>query len=155
MPLVDFRKKIRFFSFVFRRNFEVRTFSRWVSIRGTKFFLRDIQKLFFLQNVHLGPIRWIPKLFFKIWIFIVEICILSWDFWVIFEKLAHAEHTRKWFLSHTEHTRNWFHRTLSIRRLNFYVCSASGKILTVFICTAMLSIQGNAFIAPCAYEEMI
>jgi hypothetical protein len=28
-------------------------------------------------------------------------------------------------------------------------------MLTVFTCTAMLSIQGNDFIAPWAYEEMI
>ncbi len=67
IPLVNFQKKILFFSFDFRQNFEVRTFSRWLSIRGTKFFWRDIQKFFF-QNVHLGPIRWVPKLFFKIWI---------------------------------------------------------------------------------------
>ncbi len=46
MPLVNFRKKIRLVSFDFRPNFEVRTFTRWLSIRGTKFFLRDIQKIF-------------------------------------------------------------------------------------------------------------
>ncbi len=46
MPFVNFRKKICFFSFDFRQNFDVRTFTRWLSIRGTKFFLRDIQKIF-------------------------------------------------------------------------------------------------------------
>ncbi len=56
---------------------------------------------------------------------------------------------------HTEHTRKQFHCTLSIRRRNFRVNSASGKMLTVFTCTAMLSIRGNDFIAPWAYEEII
>ncbi len=47
MPLVNFRKKFRLVSFGFRQNFEVRTFTRWLSIRGTKFFLRAIKKIFF------------------------------------------------------------------------------------------------------------
>ncbi len=51
-----FLKKFRFFSFDFRQNFDVRTFPRWLSIRGSKFFLRDIKKIF-LQNLHFGPIR--------------------------------------------------------------------------------------------------
>ncbi len=68
MPFVNFRKKFRFFSFDFRQNFDVRTFPRWLSIRGTKFFFRDIQKIFFL-NLHFGPIRWVPRRFFKILIF--------------------------------------------------------------------------------------
>jgi hypothetical protein len=39
MPLVNFqKKKFRFFSFDFCQNFEVRTFSRRLSIRGTKLF---------------------------------------------------------------------------------------------------------------------
>ncbi len=86
MPLVNFRKKFRLVSIDFRQNFEVRTFTRWLSIHGTKFFFRDIQKCFFFQNLHYGPIRWIPRRFFQILIFfIVEICILITDFWVIFE----------------------------------------------------------------------
>jgi hypothetical protein len=55
MPLVNFRKKCRFFSFDFRQNFEARTFSRLLSIRGTKFFWRDIKQKKFLQKVHFGP----------------------------------------------------------------------------------------------------
>ncbi len=46
-PFVNFRKKFHFFSFDFRQNFDVRTFPWWLSIRGTKFLLRDIQKNFF------------------------------------------------------------------------------------------------------------
>ncbi len=56
MPFVNFRKKIRFFSFDFCQNFDVRTFPRLLSIRGTKLLLRDIQTIFF-QNLHFGPIR--------------------------------------------------------------------------------------------------
>jgi hypothetical protein len=72
MPLVNFRKKIRIVSFDFRQNFEVRTFTRWLSIRGTKFFLRDI-KIFFFQNLHCGPIRWVPWRFFQILIFFLKV----------------------------------------------------------------------------------
>ncbi len=57
-----------FFSFTFRQNFEVRTFPRWLSIRGTNL-VKEISKIFFLQNVHLGTIRWVPKRFIKICIF--------------------------------------------------------------------------------------
>jgi hypothetical protein len=68
MALVNFRKKIRLVSFDFRRNLEVRTFTRWLSIRGTKFFW-EISKIFFLQNLHYGPIEWVPKRFIQILIF--------------------------------------------------------------------------------------
>jgi hypothetical protein len=50
MPFVNFRKKFRVFSFDFRQNFDVRTFPRRLSIRGTKNFLRDIQKKFFFKS---------------------------------------------------------------------------------------------------------
>ncbi len=46
MPFLNFHKKFRFFSFDFCLNFYVRTFPRWLSIRGTKFFW-DISKNFF------------------------------------------------------------------------------------------------------------
>jgi hypothetical protein len=69
MPLVNCRKKFRLVSFDFCQNFEVRTFTRWLSIRKTKFFLRDIQKFFFSQNLHYGPIRWALRRFFQILIF--------------------------------------------------------------------------------------
>ncbi len=87
MLSVYFRKKFRFFSFDFRQNFEVQTFSRWLSIRRTKFFGEISQKCCF-QKVHFCPIRWVPKRFFKILVFIVKICILIWDFWVIFENYS-------------------------------------------------------------------
>ncbi len=46
MPLVNFRKRFRLVSFDFRQNFEVRTFTRWLSIRGTKFFWEISKNLF-------------------------------------------------------------------------------------------------------------
>ena len=46
MPFVNLRKKSRFFSFDFRKNFDVQTFPRSLSIRGTKFF-GEISKKFF------------------------------------------------------------------------------------------------------------
>ncbi len=54
-----------------------------------------------------------------------------------------------------EHEETVFLRTLSIRLTNFRLCSASEIFFTVFTCTAMLSIWGNDFIAPWAYEKMI
>ncbi len=100
--------------------------------------------------------------FSKSLFFIVEICILIRDFWVIFENYSMRGNE----LSHTEHTMKRFHRTLSIRRTNFRVWSANGKMLTVFKMYSFaehtgkwfyrtLSIWGNDFIAPWAYEEMI
>ncbi len=146
IPLVNFQKKFHFFSFHFRQNFEVRTFSRWLSIRGTKFFWRDIQNIFF-QNVHLGPIRWVPKRFFKIWIPYSRNFYFNVGFLNNFSKIvacvcwAYAET----ILSHTEHTRKRFHRTLSIRRTNFSGWSASGKMLTVFTCTIYAEHTGKWF----------
>ncbi len=152
MPLVNFRKKFRFFSFDFRRNFEVRTFSRLLSIRGTKFFWRDIQK----KKNHCGPIGWVPKRFFRIRFFIVEICILIWDFWLISENYSmRMLSKRETILSHTEHTRKRFHGTLSIWGTNFRACPASGKMWTVFTCKYMLSIRRTNFIAGWAYAERI
>jgi hypothetical protein len=153
MPLVNFRKKVRFFFLRFSPEFRI--FAVTEHTRNQTF-LDRYPKNFFLQNAHLGLIRWIPNGFSKFRFFIVEIFILIWDFWSIFENLAcacwaYAES----ILPHTEHTRKRFHRTLSMRRTNFRVCSASGKMLTVFTCTSILRIRGNDFIAPWAYEEMI
>ncbi len=102
MPFVNFRKKFRFFSFDFRHNFDVRTFPRWLSICGTKFFLRDIQKKFSFKIFTLVLSDRILDGFSKFWFFIGEIYILIRDFWVIFE--------------------NYSRRMLSIRGNNFFAC---------------------------------
>ncbi len=114
--------------------------------------------------------------FSKFLFFIVEICILIRDFWVIFENycmrmLSIAET----ILSHAEHTRNQFHRTLSIRGTNFHACQPAVKCELFYmynLCWAyaerilshtehtrnefhrMLSILGTDFIACWACAEM-
>ena len=55
MPFVNFWKKVRFFSFDFCQNFDVRTFPRWLSICGTKFFW-EISKNLLFKNLYFGPI---------------------------------------------------------------------------------------------------
>ncbi len=65
MPLVNFWKKFGLVSFDFRQNFEVRTFTRWLSIRGTKFFLRDIQKLFSQIFTIVRHVTWNDKDFLR------------------------------------------------------------------------------------------
>ncbi len=114
--------------------------------------------------------------FSKFGFFIVEICILIWDFWVIFENYSKRMLSiRENDLSHTEHTRKRFHRTLSIRRTIFAYAQPAEKcqqFLHVQICWAYgemilshpehtrkwfkhwLSIRGNDFTADWAYAEM-
>ncbi len=164
MPFVNFRKKFRFFSFDLRQNFDVRTFPQWLSIRGTKFFW-EISKQFFFQNLHVGPFRWVPRRFFKILIFVGEICILIWVFWVIFENYSMRmlsirgnDFIACWAFaepisSHAEHTRNEFSRMLSVRwNFNsFYmdIWTHAEQPRKQFHRT--LSIRGNDFIARWAY----
>jgi hypothetical protein len=163
MPFLNFWKKFRFFLM----NFDVRTYPRWLSIRGTKFFWWAIQKIFFLKIFTLVLLDGFLDDFWKFWLFIVKIWILIWYF-EYFSKIiaclcwAYAET----ILSHAEHMRNWFHRTLNIIGTNFRACSASGKMWTVFTSTIhaehtrnefyrTLSIRGSNFIAWWAYSEPI
>jgi hypothetical protein len=80
MPFVNFRKKVRFFSFDFRQNFNVQSFPRCLSIRGTKFFLRDIQKIFSFKIFTLVLLYRFLDGLSKFGFFIGEICILIRDF---------------------------------------------------------------------------
>jgi hypothetical protein len=175
MSLVNFRNFFCFFSFDFRQNLEIQTFSRWLSIRGTKFFLERYPKTFFFKMFNWVPLDGFLNGFFKIRIFYsrnlhFNLGFLSKFFLKIipFACWAYAET----FLSHTEHTKKQFYRTQSIRRTKFRICSASGKMFTVLhvqLCWAYgemilshpeqwfkhwLSIQGNDFIADWAYAEM-
>jgi hypothetical protein len=127
MPFVNFWKKFRFFSFDFRQNFDVPTFPRWLSICGTKFFFRDIQKSFFFKIFSLVLLDRFLDSFSKFGFFIGKICILIRDFWVIFENYSmHILSTRGnnfiacWayaepISSHAELTRNEFPCMLSQR----------------------------------------
>ncbi len=75
-----------------------------LSIRGTKFFLRDIQKKFFFKIFTMVLLNGFLDGFSKFWFFIVEICIFIKYFWVIFE--------------------NYCMRMLSIRGNDFIACWA-------------------------------
>jgi hypothetical protein len=149
MPLVNFRNFFCFFSFDFRQNFEVRTFSQWLSIRGTKFFWRDIPN-FFSQKVHCGPIRLVPKRFFTIF---SQNLHFNLGFLSNFRKLLHA---------HPEHTRKRFYRTLSIRGNDLIahwayeerIFAHAQPAVKVFTYKSMLSIRATNFIAGWAYAEM-
>jgi hypothetical protein len=88
MPFVNFRKKIRFFSIDFRQNFDVRTFPRWLSIRGTKFFWWAIQKFFFFKIFTLVLLDGFLDGFWKVRLLILKICILIWYFLVFFENYS-------------------------------------------------------------------
>jgi hypothetical protein len=79
MTFVNFRKKFRFFSFDFRQNSMFEHFRGTEHTRNQIFFM-SYPKVFFLQNLHFGPIRWVPRRFLKISIIIVKICLLIWYF---------------------------------------------------------------------------
>ncbi len=126
MPFVNFWKIFCLFCFNFCQNFDVWTFSQWLSIRGTKFILRDIQKFFFKIFTLVLLDRFLDG-FSKFWFLIGEICILIRDFWVIFENYsmhmlsiggndfiacwAYAEPIS----SHAEHTRTQMRSSLVVR----------------------------------------
>ncbi len=166
MPSVNFWKKFRFFSFDFRQNFDVRTFPRWLSIRGPNFFLEIFKKVFFKSFTLVLLDRSLDG-FSKFGFFIGEDCILIRDFWVIFENYsmpmlsirgndfiaywAYAEPIS----SHAEHTRNEFPRMLSQRwNVNIFTCTIHAEhTRNEFYRT--LNILGTDFIACWAYWELI
>ncbi len=141
-------KNFCFFSFDFRQNFEVRTFSRWLSIRRTKFFLND----------HMILLDGFLNGFSKIQLFKVEICILIRDFWVILENysmcmlsicgndiIAHWAYEET-ISSHTEHMLNKFSRMLSQGKNSFCMNSYAEQTGKWFYRT--LSIRGNDLSHP-------
>jgi hypothetical protein len=157
MPFVNFRKKFRFCSFDFRQNFDVRTFPRWLSIRGTKFCLMSYPNNFFFKVFTLVLLDRFLDGFWKFRLFIVKICILIWYFWVFFENYS---------VQYAEHTRKRFYRMLSIRGTDFiaywaYEESISALVQPAVKCEqflhvqSMLSIRGTNFIAHWAYVERI
>ncbi len=162
MPLVNFRTKFRFFSLDFCQNFEVWIFSWWLSIRGTKFFWRDNRKIVF-SKCSLGFLNGFSKFRF----FIVKICILIWDFLVIFENhsmcllsihgnnfIAHWAYEET-ISSHTEHMPNKFSRMLSQRKnVNSFLMYSYAEHTGKWIYRT-LSMQGNDLKAGWAHEEMI
>ncbi len=125
-------------------------------IHGTKFVLRDIQKIFFWKIFTLVLLDGFLDNFSKFRFFIGEICILIRDFWVILENysMRMLSIRRNDFIAHWAYEETISSR-LSIRGMNFRVCSASGKMWTVFTFQFMLSIRGTNLIAHWAYAERI
>ncbi len=77
---------------------------------GEPDFFGELSKTYFIQNVHFGPIRSVPRRFSKFKFFIVEIFFLIRYFWVIFENYSmHMLSIHK----------KQFYRTLSIRGKDF------------------------------------
>ncbi len=140
MPLVNFRKIFWLFSFYFCQNFDVRTFSWWLGIRGTKFFGELSEDFFFskfsLWSYKMGswPIFqnfdyfwW--KFAFYLWFFLVifenystrTLSMRGNDFiahWAYAERIfAYAQRVEKCFYMYiyAKNTGKWFYRTLSIR----------------------------------------
>ncbi len=108
-------------------------------------FLMSYPKFFF-QNLHFGPIRWVPRQFLKILIIYSQNLHLIRYFWVFFE--------------------NYSMRLLSILGNNFIACWAYEERISVHAQPAvkceqflhvqsMLSIRGTNFIAHWAYAEQI
>jgi hypothetical protein len=174
MPFVNFRKKIRFFSF----DFQLEHFrGDWAYAERNQPFLMSYPKMFFFKIFSLFLLDGFLDGFWKCWLFIVKTCILFGIFEYFFENYsirmlsirgndfiacwAYAEPIS----SHTEHTRNEFPRMLS-QRLNvnrFYMynpCWAyAERILSHTEHTQneflrMLSIRGTDFIACWACAEM-
>jgi hypothetical protein len=164
MHLVNFRKNFVSFPSIFARISKFNIFAVTEHIRNQIFLER--YPYFFFKMCPWVSIDGFLNGFSKFVFFIVEICILIWDFWLIFEKYS-MRNCACWtyaetILSHTEHTRKRIHRTLSIRRTNFRVCSASGKMLSVAVQVRYaehtgkwfyrtLSIRGNDLNAGWAY----
>jgi hypothetical protein len=167
MPRVNFREKFHFFFFDFRQNFDARTFPRWLSIRGIKFFWWAIKTFLLLNIFTLVLLDGFLDGFWKFQLFIVKMCILIWYFEYFLKIIACICWTyAETFYCMLSIRGTKFHCTSSIRGTNFRACSASGKMWTVFTCTIhaehtrnefyrTLSIHGTNFIACWAYAEQI
>ncbi len=145
MPFENFRKIFCFFSFDFRQNFDVRTFPRWLSIRGTKFFWWAIPKFFFFKIFTLVLLNGFLDHFWKFRLFIVEICILIRYFWVFFEHYS----MRMLSIRGTDFIAHWAYE----ERISAHAQPAV-KWEQFLHVQSMLSIRGTDFIACWACAEM-
>ncbi len=120
--------------------------------------------IFLLLFLRFSPeFRTLLNGFSKFGFFIVEICILIWDFWLIFENYS-AEHTRKRFFAHWAYGEQIFAYAQPVEKfeqfLHVQLCWAYGKMIlshpehTRKWFKRWLSIRGNYFIADWAYAEM-
>ncbi len=130
MPLVIFEKNFGSFPSIFARIRSSKIFAVTQHTRNQNFLERYPKKIL-LKRFTLVLLDGFLNGFSELRFFIVEICILIWDFWVIFENYSMGmlnirgnDFTAHWayeemISSHTEHTRNEFHRWLSIRGMDF------------------------------------
>jgi hypothetical protein len=75
-------------------------------------FLERYPPKFFFQNVHLGPIRWFPKWFYKIWIFYSRNFHFNLGILSNFQKLSLTEQTPKKFSRMLSQRKNVFTCTI-------------------------------------------
>ncbi len=158
-PWSIFVKNFASFPSIFARISKFVHFHRDWAYAKPKFFLEISNKILF-QNVHFRSIRWVPRRFFKIWIF------YSWNLHFYLGFLSNYSMRMLSIcgndLSHTEHTRNvhfrpsrWvprrFFKILIFYswNLHFYLGFLSNYSMR------MLSICGNDFIAHWACAERI
>jgi hypothetical protein len=173
MPFVNFRKNFLLLFLRFSPEFWCSNISAVTEHTRNKICLMSYPKFFF-QNLHFGPIRWVPRRFLKISIIYsqnLHFNLIWFNLILIFGYFSKIIACVCWayaetIFSHAEHTRNRFHCTLSIRGTNFCACSASRKMWTVFTCTIhaehtrnefyrTVSISGTNLIACWAYSEPI
>jgi len=127
MPLVNFCKKISLLFLRFLPEFRSSNIFAVTEHMRKQIFLERYPKKFLFKKFTLVLLDGFLNGFSKFRFFIVKICILIWDFWVIFENysmrmlsirgndfIAHWAYEET-ILSHTEHTRNEFSRMLSQR----------------------------------------
>jgi hypothetical protein len=126
-----------------------------------QFFFERYPKNFFLNIFTMVLLDGFINGFSKFWFFIVEICILVRDFWVIFEnyclgmqRICGNDFIACWayeerISSHAEHMPNEFSRMLSVRWNfdSFYMDIWTHAEQTGQRFHHMLSIRGNDFIA--------
>ncbi len=170
MTLVKIQKQIWIFYFDFCQNFDVRTFSQWLSNKKhtrNQFFVGRYQKNFLGQMFTFVLRNGILDGSLKFWLLIFENCFLIWEFEVLFKNYIMRWLSMRgnnfiacWAYDATKQ----FHRTLSLRLFlrilsqwvtNFRACSAKEEITTHFkiIIQNMLSIGGMYFITGWANEH--
>ncbi len=163
MPLVNIRKKISLLFLRFLPEFRSSNIFAVTEHTRNQIFLERYPKFFFFMLTWVlldGFLNGFSNSAF----IIVKICILIWDFWVIFKNysmrmlsirgndfIAHWAYEET-ISSHTEHTPNEFSRMLSQRKNvnSFYMYCYAEHTWKWFCCT--LSIPGNDLNAGWAYE---
>ncbi len=123
-----------------------------------RIFLMSYPKIFFLQNLHFGPIRWVPRWFWKILIIYSQNLHFNLVFLSIFWKLKHAyaEHMRNRFYPCWAHTEPiYFIAHWAYEKQISAHAQPAVKCEQFFHVQSMLSIPRTNFITHWAYAEPI